>query len=292
MNIDARHQIAAARNRKSTPISSRRTSVSLAASLIVAASGVVGSSPSHAQSAPDWTKGRLLVMPRAGLSDVEFDKIAKTHGGNARRVGKSELRIIDLPANASETAVLAKLAHHPQLKFAELDRRIPADLAVNDPYVGSEWHLPAINATNAWDTSQGAGITIAILDSGVLPTHPDLAPKLVPGWNFYDNNSNTADVFGHGTSVAGAAAAITNNGAGVSGIAGAAKIMPIRVSGQHRVRVLQRYRARRHIRRRQRRSRCQCKLQRRLHQRGGPKRGELLEKQRRLADRLRRQQRR
>lgn len=230
MNIDARHQIAAARNRKSTPISSRRTSVSLAASLIVAASGVVGSSPSHAQSAPDWAKGRLLVMPRAGLSDVEFDKIAKTHGGNARRVGKSELRIIDLPANASETAVLAKLAHHPQLKFAELDRRIPADLAVNDPYVGSEWHLPAINATNAWDTSQGAGITIAILDSGVLPTHPDLAPKLVPGWNFYDNNSNTADVFGHGTSVAGAAAAITNNGAGVSGIAGAAKIMPIRVS--------------------------------------------------------------
>lgn len=230
MNIDARHQIASTRNRKSTPISSRRTAVSLAASLIVAASGVAGAGASHAQSAPDWAKGRLLVMPRAGLSDVEFDKIAKTHGGNARRVGKSELRIIDLPANASETAVLAKLAHHPQLKFAELDRRIPADLAVNDPYVGSEWHLPAINATNAWDTSQGSGITIAILDSGVLPTHPDLAPKLVPGWNFYDNNSNTADVFGHGTSVAGAAAAITNNGAGVSGIAGAAKIMPIRVS--------------------------------------------------------------
>ncbi len=126
--------------------------------------------------------------------------------------------------------MLARLAHHPHLKFAELDRRIPADLVVDDPYSGSEWHLPVIRAASAWDATQGAGITIAILDSGVLGTHPDLASKLVAGWNFYDNNNNTADVNGHGTAVAGAAAAITNNGAGVSGVAGAAKIMPIRVS--------------------------------------------------------------
>lgn len=169
-------------------------------------------------------------MPRAGLSDGDFEKLAKVHGGVGRRVGKSDLRIIDLPAHASETAVLARLAHHPHLKFAELDRRIPADLVVDDPYSGSEWHLPMIRAASAWDATQGAGITIAILDSGVLGTHPDLASKLVAGWNFYDNNNNTADVNGHGTAVAGAAAAITNNGAGVSGVAGAAKIMPIRVS--------------------------------------------------------------
>ena len=76
----------------------------------------------------------------------------------------------------------------------------------------------------------GSGVTIAILDSGVLSTHPDLAANLVPGWNFFDNNSNTADVYGHGTQVAGAAAAISNNGVGVAGVAGAAKIMPIRVT--------------------------------------------------------------
>ena len=46
-------------------------------------------------------------------------------------------------------------------------------------------------------------MTVAILDSGIDATHPDLIGQLVPGWNFYDNNSNTADVYGHGTLVAG-----------------------------------------------------------------------------------------
>ena len=73
-------------------------------------------------------------------------------------------------------------------------------------------------------------MTIAILDSGVDAGHPDLQARLVPGWNFYDNNSNTADVHGHGTAVAGAAAASTNNAAGVAAIAGEARIMPVRIA--------------------------------------------------------------
>lgn len=206
----------------------RRSAVSLVASTLMVSAGLMGTA--HAQNANDWAKGRLLVMPRAGLQDADVDKVAKAFGGNARRVGKSDLRIIDLPPQASETAVLARLAHHPQLKFAELDRRVRLTMATNDPYNGSEWHLPKIGADKAWDTTQGSGVTIAILDSGVLASHPDLIANLVPGWNFYDNNNNTADVYGHGTAVAGAAAAAVNNGAGVAGIAGSAKIMPIRVT--------------------------------------------------------------
>ncbi len=202
--------------------------VSLVAGALIAIAGLLN--PAHAQSGNDWAKNRLLVMPRAGLQDGDVDKIAKTFGGSARRVGKSELRILDLPAQASETATLARLAHHPQLKFAELDRRVRLTLVSNDPYNGSEWHVPKIRADKGWDTTQGSGVTIAILDSGVLATHPDLIANLVPGWNFYDNNSNTADVYGHGTAVAGAAAATTNNGTGVAGVAGSAKIMPIRVT--------------------------------------------------------------
>jgi thermitase len=201
----------------------------LAATLLALGSGL--GSPAFAQAQePEWAKGRILVMPRAGLSADDLAKVLRPHGGKARRVGASDLHIVDLPPNASEKAVLALLEHHPMLKFAELDQRVAPELVANDPFAGSQWHIPKIGASAAWDVSQGANVTIAILDSGVLSTHADLAARIVPGWNFYDNNSNTADATGHGTSVAGAAAAMTNNGIGVSGVAGSARIMPIRVS--------------------------------------------------------------
>jgi hypothetical protein len=152
------------------------------------------------------------------------------HGGKHRKMGQSNVHIVDLPAGKSESAVAAMLAKHPSLKFAELDRRVKVSAAVNDPYVGSEWHLGKIGANSAWDTTQGAGVIIAILDSGVDASHADLAPNLVAGYNVYDGNTNTADVCGHGTAVAGAAAASTNNGIGVAGVAGQAKIMPVRIA--------------------------------------------------------------
>jgi subtilisin family serine protease len=73
-------------------------------------------------------------------------------------------------------------------------------------------------------------VTIAILDTGVDTTHPDLQPQLVPGWNFYDNNDNVSDVLGHGTSVAGTAAAAGNNAIGVASVSFKSKIMPMRVT--------------------------------------------------------------
>lgn len=209
----------------------RRRAALAAASLLMLGAAILAPRPALAQAAEaGWAPGRLLVMPRAGLGDAQLDRILKPHGGQARRVGRSELRIVDLPARSPETAVLNLLAHHPHLKFVELDARVTPDLVSNDPYLGSQWHLPRIGADQAWDSSQGGGVTIAILDSGVLPTHVDLVDRLVPGWNFFDNNANTADVTGHGTAVAGSAAAATNNGTGVAGVAGAARIMPIRVS--------------------------------------------------------------
>ena len=54
---------------------------------------------------------------------------------------------------------------------------------------------------------------------------------MVPGWNIYDNNADTTDVHGHGTSVSGTAAMVGNNGAGSAGVAWGAKIMPVRISG-------------------------------------------------------------
>ncbi|MDH0868234.1 S8 family serine peptidase [Mitsuaria sp. GD03876] len=186
--------------------------------------------PPAAGTANGWARQRLLVQTRAGLDDKELARILSPHGGKARRVGRSQLAIVDLPANASETALAQLLARHPQLKSAELDMRVSPAMTPNDPYLGSEWHLTRINAPQAWDTAQGAGIKIAILDTGIDASHPDLAGRLVPGWNFYDGNADTSDVHGHGTAVAGAAAAALNNGIGVASVAGQAQLMPVRIA--------------------------------------------------------------
>ncbi|EHR71136.1 subtilisin-like serine protease [Burkholderiales bacterium JOSHI_001] len=178
----------------------------------------------------EWAPGRLLLQTRAGLSAADLAKVLQPHRGVARRVGNTDLHIVDLPAHASEVAVQQLLAHHPLLKFAELDRRVAPGYVSNDPYLGSQWHLGKINAGAAWDTSQGAGVTIAVLDTGVTSSHADLVSRLVPGWNFYNYNSDTSDPHGHGTAVAGTAAAATDNAIGVAGVAGAAKIMPVRIA--------------------------------------------------------------
>jgi subtilisin family serine protease len=113
--------------------------------------------------------------------------------------------------------------------FVERDQTAQTTAVIpNDPYFSSAWHLAKIQAPNAWDLTTGSSaITIAVVDSGVDPANPDVAPKLVPGWNFLTGDSNTADSTGHGTAVASVAAAATNNGVGVSGVAWANPVMPV-----------------------------------------------------------------
>lgn len=189
-----------------------------------------GVGQSTAAARQDFAPGRILVMPRAGLPEAALARILNENGGGkARRVGQTELRIVDLPPGLEKQSV-EKLARHPHVKFAELDQLVEPASVANDPYFGSAWHLDKIGAPTAWDSSTGAGVTIAILDTGVDASHPDLFAQMVPGWNFYDNNSNTADAHGHGTGVAGAAAATLNNGTGLASVAGAARIMPVRIA--------------------------------------------------------------
>lgn len=177
-----------------------------------------------------WARGRILVMPKAGLSDAALAKIVGGERGSAQRIGRSNVHLVTLPGNASEAAVAARLAHHPLLKSAEVDRLVAANFVANDPYAASQWHLTKVQAPTAWDSAQGAGVTVAILDSGVEATHPDLAGQLVAGWNVFDNTAITADAKGHGTQVAGTAAASLNNAAGVASVAGKARIMPVRIT--------------------------------------------------------------
>jgi thermitase len=177
-----------------------------------------------------FVQGRILVKPMPGLPAAQFEKILQPIGAQKKSSIKGiGVFVVSVPAGA-EVKVVQALSRNPHIKFAELDRVLPPSLTPDDPQYANEWHLPDIGATTAWNSSIGTGVTIAILDSGVDPTHPDLQAALVPGYNFYDNNTNTTDVYGHGTEVAGAAAAIGNNGIGVAGVAFTSKIMPIRVT--------------------------------------------------------------
>ena len=174
--------------------------------------------------------GRLLVAPHAGGDIVEFHRALGAQGGHSRgRLYGMDVHWVDVPPGL-ERDVAGRLGGHPHVRFAEVDELVPVAALVNDPKFGNEWHLPMVSAPAAWDISTGTGVTIAILDTGVDGTHPDLSSQMVPGWNFYDNNSNTSDVHGHGTAVAGTAAARSNNAIGIASVAGGARIMPIRIS--------------------------------------------------------------
>ncbi|MEP7117244.1 MAG: S8 family serine peptidase [Acidobacteriota bacterium] len=101
----------------------------------------------------------------------------------------------------------------------------------NDPQYTSQWHLAQIRAPQAWALTRGApGAVIAVVDSGVDPHHAEFAGKLGPGANTYDKTGATADQQGHGTKMAGVAAARSNNGVGIAGVAGDSHVMPMRVT--------------------------------------------------------------
>ena len=99
----------------------------------------------------------------------------------------------------------------------------------NDPEYSKQWNFRNINVEQAWDETKGAGVTVAVIDTGVSKV-PDLkSTKFVKGYDFVNNKDDASDDNGHGTHVAGTIAQSTNNGYGVAGIAYEASIMPLKV---------------------------------------------------------------
>ena len=109
----------------------------------------------------------------------------------------------------------------------------PTGSSPNDPLLSRQWGLSQIKVGGAWSRGAlGAGTTIAIVDTGVDLNHPDLKDKLLPGVDMVSDETCTPgaqDLNGHGTHVAGIAAASTNNGIGGAGTAPSAQILPVRV---------------------------------------------------------------
>ncbi|HJQ71168.1 MAG TPA: S8 family serine peptidase [Blastocatellia bacterium] len=186
------------------------------------------------QSEVRFVPGRLLVKFRDETPASRGREILS--GLGARKTGSvpgTGVQIVELPFGANERAFAQAFKSLVDVEFAELDEILsPADVTPNDPwYANWQWELRKISGPSAWSLTTGSSsITIAICDTGVDATHPDLAAKMAPGWNTFNNNSNSSDVAGHGTAVAGTVAASANNAVGVASVAWGCKIMPIRVS--------------------------------------------------------------
>jgi len=182
---------------------------------------------------PRFVSGRLLVKFRSDVSASKIRSlIAAARSRTVEQLPRIGVHVLDLPAQANEEAMARVFRGWKEVEFAEPDYIFaPEDVIPNDPWYANQWQLRKIAAPIAWSTTTGSdSVIIAILDTGVDGTHEDLAAKMVPGWNFYDNNADTSDLNGHGTAVGGTAAECSNNGIGVASVAWGCKIMPIRVS--------------------------------------------------------------
>ncbi len=139
------------------------------------------------------------------------------------------LRVEVEPGREAER--IAELAARDDVQYATYNYRVHAMGDPNDPgYSGAQWAPQIMTAPHAWDIHTGSNnITLAILDSGIDLDHPDLQANIVPGFDFINNDSVADDDLGHGTHVAGIAAAVGNNSLGIAGISWKGQLMPLKV---------------------------------------------------------------
>ena len=174
---------------------------------------------------------------------------------------------LDRKRNLAEVRSLATemMVRDASIEYAEPDRIMTHALTPTDPRYLDQWHyydtIGGLRLPAAWDISTGAGVVVAVIDTGYRP-HADLAGQILPGYDFIstaaignDGNGRDSDASDpgdgitagacgggqpfvdrpsswHGTHVAGTVAARTSNGAGVAGVAYNAKILPVRVLGK------------------------------------------------------------
>jgi serine protease len=135
--------------------------------------------------------------------------------------------------------LIGALRQRPEVLYAEPNYYRRSLLVPDDPLYRRQWHYPLIRLPAAWDLSTGDAVVVAVIDTGVLRDHPDLAGQFSgDGYDFVDGDADWNDpgdplqpsksLF-HGTHVAGTVAAATGNEKGVAGVAWATTIMPVRV---------------------------------------------------------------
>lgn len=219
----------------------------LALTLIVGALLCAGIACFAATTIASYVPDQFIIQVTKGASKASVDRLAD--GLNA-----TVLKALPIP-----DTYLVKLGRTGPTKYAysvmgwagtkasilSVEPNCVRQIAVepNDPDFPLQWGMPLINMPIAWDIEKGKDtVVVAVLDTGVADDHPDLIGRIVPGFNFVENNNNTyppepvdgdtPDATTHGTHVAGIIAANGNDGIGVAGVCWeGVKVMPIRVSG-------------------------------------------------------------
>ena len=128
-------------------------------------------------------------------------------------------------------AVIAELSADPAVEYAEPNYvvQLAAPIAVNDPQTSGQYSLDKMRVRDAWSLEQGGTGVVAVLDTGVMASHPDLVGRVLPGYDFVNGDTNAGDDNGHGTWVSGIIAAKPNDGYGIAGISWSDKILPVKI---------------------------------------------------------------
>lgn len=173
-----------------------------------------------AQATDEFVPGEVLVKFRPGAPGAEVAAGHRQAGGEPREVIPGiDVQVVKVPPGR-ERAAVETYRRNPNVLFAEVNgfySAVQATWTPNDPLFGQQWQYPKIAAPEAWSVTQGSsGVAIAILDTGIDQSHEDLAAKIQRNVNF-TTSPTVDDRYGHGTHVAGSAAASTNNGKGVAG---------------------------------------------------------------------------
>jgi hypothetical protein len=192
--------------------------------------------PSPADTEPPWPEATepYLVKFASGTSAARQDEVLAAAGAVSQSYVRA-LRIhsVLLPGGDSLEASLEALDSFDEVARVEPNRTREVSGTPSDSRYGDQWALPKIG----WDTvfgsvSPGGSARVAILDTGVDGSHPDLDGVVVPGTSILDGSNGLSDPNGHGTAMAGIVAAETDNGAGIAGVGYAGvQVMPVTVLG-------------------------------------------------------------
>jgi thermitase len=178
-----------------------------------------------------YVKGEVIVKFKDSVGTAEKGKSLKSIGATKvpdKNGVKSEFDVLKV---GNVEAVVKALEKNPNVEYAEPNYIFNVNWTPNDYYYQGYQYGPQNTYTEyAWDYTRGTSSQeIAILDTGVDYNHPDLDGKTIRGYDFVDNDYYPMDENSHGTHVAGTAAAETNNGTGVAGMAPNTKILAVRV---------------------------------------------------------------